>query len=279
MAARTYASRATPPSLEVLDLEDNLVKHRGAKALARALSHDTCLTMLNLGGNLLCDSGASALLPALHNGNLCSLDLSDNRLSGAAAPAIAALIRAQTPLTMLSLQQNDIDANGRRTIARALRGTPDTALVSLLGFPLAPYFPDLFEDSDSADTAATHLLRGASAFAVDAASSRSPSGDGGTSNAEVLALLHTLHALPKRELSSNIRLHTSDDILLDERYTQTRKANDSSQYRRAQSVDSRPTLQQQQQGYGATQEQIVRSMPLMYGSALQRASNDSNVDD
>eukprot|EP00054_Salpingoeca_dolichothecata_P018874 m.116582 g.116582 ORF g.116582 m.116582 type:complete len:373 (+) comp23048_c0_seq3:39-1157(+) len=69
-------------ALKTLDLRANKLLDRGARHMARALSHDNChLRCLDLQRNMITGQGCGALAEALEtNTDLCSINLDDNKL-------------------------------------------------------------------------------------------------------------------------------------------------------------------------------------------------------
>lgn len=79
-----------------LDLGDNGLSSRGAKALAATLlTDDSALETLTLRGNCLADEGAEALGAALPSSRLKELDIGSNQVGG---PSSYTLIRPISPV-------------------------------------------------------------------------------------------------------------------------------------------------------------------------------------
>lgn len=104
----------------------------GIQALAAALAGSTALTDINLAVNNIGSQGATAIAEALKLGStaLKSINLSFNELDSEAGKALASMLEANTALTHLNLDSNNIGNAGAIAIAEALKsGT--TALKSI----------------------------------------------------------------------------------------------------------------------------------------------------
>ena len=78
------------PKLTVLDISDNKLEAEAGSALGHALQKNCVLVELNICMNWLGDLGVQPLLKALcKNSSLTSLDISNNNIGEASAPALA----------------------------------------------------------------------------------------------------------------------------------------------------------------------------------------------
>jgi len=98
-----------------LDLSaNNQIGAVGAKAIADALQHNSCLNTLNLGYNKIGDDGAKAIADALkHNSCLSYLGLGKNKIGVVGAKAFTDALQHNSCLTDLRLVGNNFDINSR----------------------------------------------------------------------------------------------------------------------------------------------------------------------
>jgi len=93
-----------------LDLTHNHVGSDGALSLAFCLTRNTTLRRLILRHNLIVDAGCDALARALARAparaSLTELDVAANGVTAAAAPALGAMLAANTTLCRLDLSAN-----------------------------------------------------------------------------------------------------------------------------------------------------------------------------
>jgi len=112
------------PNLRVLNLNDNTIGLKGANALAEVLPTFRGLEELNLGDCLLKTKGALILTEALAiNGNHVSLkclDLSNNEIRMNGGNAIARAMSDKTLLTNLQLDGNCFGTEGREKLQHIL---------------------------------------------------------------------------------------------------------------------------------------------------------------
>ncbi|XP_053316145.1 dynein regulatory complex subunit 5 [Spea bombifrons] len=115
--ARAVGKLVARGHLRALNLCNNNVRHRGAQALAHALSHSNALTALNLRLNRIGDEGAQSLCRALlHNTSLTTLHLGSNELSEPTAAALSQLLSQNTSLQSVSLSCNRIGPDGGKQL-------------------------------------------------------------------------------------------------------------------------------------------------------------------
>jgi hypothetical protein len=93
-------------NLTMLDIEENDLKAKGARALSALVN----LTSLNIGSNNLGTEGARALSPLV---NLTSLNIQWNNLGAEGARALSALVH----LTSLNIVSNNLGAEGARALS------------------------------------------------------------------------------------------------------------------------------------------------------------------
>lgn len=133
------------PNLRVLNLNDNTIGLKGARALANVLPNFRGLEELNLGDCLLKSKGAKVLAETLSiHGNhtsLKTLDLSNNEIRADAGLTIAQSTHDKTLLTSLQLNGNCFGSAGKEKIEEVLveLGRNDT---------LSPLDEDYSEDEE-----------------------------------------------------------------------------------------------------------------------------------
>ncbi|XP_058805547.1 ran GTPase-activating protein 1 [Phymastichus coffea] len=112
------------PGLRILNLNDNTVGPKGAQALADVLQNFSCLEKLNLGDCLLKTKGAIVLADALGvQGNhplLTELNLSYNEIKFRAVSSIASAMSDKNQLTNLSLDGNAFGEEGKALLIKTL---------------------------------------------------------------------------------------------------------------------------------------------------------------
>jgi len=140
------------PNLRVLNLNDNTIGLKGANALAEALPTFHDLEELNLGDCLLKTKGALILTEALAiNGNHVSLkclDLSNNEIRMNGGNAIARAMSDKTLLTNLQLDGNCFGTEGREKLRQILT---KLGRIDALNSLEEDYTEDEEEDDDEND--------------------------------------------------------------------------------------------------------------------------------
>lgn len=136
------------PNLRILNLNDNTIGLKGAKALANVLPNFRGLEELNLGDCLLKSKGASVLAETLTiHGNHTSLkilDLSNNEIRINAGIIIAESTHDKTLLTNLQLNGNCFGSEGKEKIEEVLTKMGKNDILS-------PLDEDYSEDEDEED--------------------------------------------------------------------------------------------------------------------------------
>ena len=133
------AALASIPLLTVLDVSGNGFGDEAARVLAGSLRHTPALTALFARGNLIAESGISALADALLTATplLEKLDLRYNRIGDPGAMALAHTFSAGLrSLTGLDIASAEIRAAGARALRTALPSLPALAQVATSGNPL-----------------------------------------------------------------------------------------------------------------------------------------------
>lgn len=122
------------PRLKILNLNDNTVGPNGAKALAKSLPNLPDLERLNLGDCLLKTRGAIVLAEALAkegaHPNLMELNLSFNEIGAASVDTIVAAVSDKQELTSLILDGNTFGSEGRSSLQEGLNALQK---ISILG--------------------------------------------------------------------------------------------------------------------------------------------------
>lgn len=120
-------------SLRSLDLSDCSFEDEGAEQLAQAVAKQPQLQYLKLRDASLGGDGATKVLKALASSNiqLLELDLSGNELEDDGLSAIAPLLKAQTQLKVLRLDENEITSAGLKDFSAAVGTESFPALVEL----------------------------------------------------------------------------------------------------------------------------------------------------
>jgi NLR family CARD domain-containing protein 3 len=108
--------------LHQLNLSGSSLRDEGAEAVAQILQRpDVNLRDLNLGVNVIGDSGASSIAKALRsNTTLRRLNLWSNRIHDAGASALGKMLQKNTTLTFLDISSGYIIKDGLFEIAAAL---------------------------------------------------------------------------------------------------------------------------------------------------------------
>ncbi|TYZ64885.1 hypothetical protein PybrP1_001108 [[Pythium] brassicae (nom. inval.)] len=132
-AALARAVNAHLCALRSLDLSDCSFEADGAEQLAQAVAKQPELQYLKLRDAALGATGAKKVLEALATSRvqLLELDLSGNELEDDGLAAIAPLLRAQTQLTVLRLDENEITSAGAQALSTALGAESLPALEEL----------------------------------------------------------------------------------------------------------------------------------------------------
>jgi Ran GTPase-activating protein (RanGAP) involved in mRNA processing and transport len=121
-------------NLESLNLRENNIGDKGAKAIGKALEGNETLKELDVSANAFGENGASALLPhakiigaslGWKGVNSEKWDISGKKLSDGDMLLIEPLLRTMPNLKDLRLSRNNIGDEGCRTIAPALRTMPN----------------------------------------------------------------------------------------------------------------------------------------------------------
>ena len=105
-------------------LADNQLGSEGAAFITAAVGQNSCITSINLRGNLIGDRGCAALAEALaSNHEMKVLDVGDNSISKRGARSLAAAVSAVCPkLHSLTIEGNSrIGYKGVGALVRALR--------------------------------------------------------------------------------------------------------------------------------------------------------------
>jgi hypothetical protein len=104
-----------------IDLSNNALDHKGAKAVVRILSHNMNLVHLDLAGNRLGDQSAHKLAAELkHNVTLTALNLSNNHVGAKGGKELSEALKDNSALTTIDLSQNKILKETSEAITVAL---------------------------------------------------------------------------------------------------------------------------------------------------------------
>lgn len=108
--------------LRRLRLRHNAIGPSGARRLARALTCQPTLTLIDVSSNPIGDDGSTAVLESLlSNRSLRDLALDDCGMTPGACPTLARALRTNSILRTLTLSRNWIGDAGVRTAAEGLR--------------------------------------------------------------------------------------------------------------------------------------------------------------
>lgn len=120
-------------NLTSLDVSDCSFEDEGADQLAQAVGKQTQLRFLKLRDASLGGEGAKKVLKALASSNiqLLELDLSGNELEDDGLAAIAPLLKTQTQLQVLRLDENEITSTGVKDFCEEVGSESFPALVEL----------------------------------------------------------------------------------------------------------------------------------------------------
>eukprot|EP00871_Galdieria_phlegrea_P003938 jgi/Galph1/4545/GphlegSOOS_G3182.1 len=120
-------------ALKKLDLSDNMIGQRGATAFGRAISYLPKLETLILRDVSLGDAGAETFLRCLERSSLQLkvLDLSCNELTSRSCRTLARVVKRQTKLERLLIEENELGSTGVRALADALSSGSHTNLMEL----------------------------------------------------------------------------------------------------------------------------------------------------
>ncbi|TMW60553.1 hypothetical protein Poli38472_000595 [Pythium oligandrum] len=122
--------------LTSLDLSDCSFQDEGAEALAKAVGLQKKLTTLKLRDASLGAEGAELVVQAVvDNGlQLVDLDLSGNELEDDGLTALAALLKTQTQLQVLRLDENEVTSSGLKAfVGKMANVLPSLTTLSLCG--------------------------------------------------------------------------------------------------------------------------------------------------
>ncbi|NXD69188.1 DRC5 protein, partial [Eolophus roseicapillus] len=121
--ARAIAKLIKHSKLETLDLCNNQIHDLGAQALAQALAESSTLTSLNLRLNCVEDKGGEAIGRALlTNATLKSLHLGSNKLSEPTAALFSQVLAQNTTLTSINFSCNHLGLDGGKQMLEGLAG-------------------------------------------------------------------------------------------------------------------------------------------------------------
>ncbi|XP_005145418.2 dynein regulatory complex subunit 5 [Melopsittacus undulatus] len=121
--AQAIAKLIKHSKLETLDLCNNQIHDVGAQALAQALAESSTLTSLNLRLNCVEDKGGEALGRALlTNTTLQSLHLGSNKLSEPTAALFSQVLAQNTTLTSINFSCNHLGLDGGKQMLEGLAG-------------------------------------------------------------------------------------------------------------------------------------------------------------
>jgi hypothetical protein len=117
-------------SVKALELDSNVIGHKGAAHLAETLARDNNINFVDLTGNGIGDAGAIALAARL-GGNcaLRHLDLTRNVIKGRGGLALGRMLTVNSEIRQLTLSENMLGAEGARAIGLAL---PDNLSLLIL---------------------------------------------------------------------------------------------------------------------------------------------------
>ena len=115
---------STNAGLRILNLNDNTVGLKGTQALVAALSNFQCLESLNLGDCLIKTNGALVLADALGtkgcHASLTELNLSQNEIHARAVDSLAHAVADKLQLSSLQLDGNAFGNNGIKRLRELL---------------------------------------------------------------------------------------------------------------------------------------------------------------
>lgn len=119
--------------LKSLDLSDCSFEEDGATQLAEAISKQPSLQYLKLRDALLCAEGATKVVKALASSKiqLVELDLSGNELADDGIVSLAPLLKFQSQLKVLRLDENEVTSEGLKDFVAALSSGSLPALEEL----------------------------------------------------------------------------------------------------------------------------------------------------
>ncbi|XP_030355234.1 dynein regulatory complex subunit 5 [Strigops habroptila] len=121
--AQAIAKLIKHSKLETLDLCNNQIHDLGAQALAQALAESSTLTSLNLRLNYVEDEGGEAIGCALlTNATLKSLHLGSNKLSEPTAALFSQVLAQNTTLTSINFSCNHLGLDGGKQMLEGLAG-------------------------------------------------------------------------------------------------------------------------------------------------------------
>ena len=104
-----------------LDLRRNLLRDKGARAVAAMLAKNPRLGTIHLAGNAIGDDGARHIAEALRtNTHLHTLQLGNNVIQSEGVVELASLLQLNTPITSLGIGGNAVGDVGARALADAL---------------------------------------------------------------------------------------------------------------------------------------------------------------
>ena len=118
--------------LEVLKLNDNVIREAGARALGRALPVNTKLRELNLKLNRLGDIGGQYIVDGLKsNESITSLNLGSNELAAESARALGEALKVNRTLLELDIAGNTLQEDGGRVILTAVENNSSLVKVDV----------------------------------------------------------------------------------------------------------------------------------------------------
>ncbi len=126
--------RDNDPTLTDLNLTGNEIGSTGATAIATALENNITLKSLDLGWNEIGNEGATAIAIALENNTtLRGLYLWYNQIGNEGATAMATALKNNTTLTDLNLGANQIGNEGVQVLATAIENNSTLTYLGLMG--------------------------------------------------------------------------------------------------------------------------------------------------
>jgi Ran GTPase-activating protein (RanGAP) involved in mRNA processing and transport len=125
--AQGFAANTT---LQILDLSLNQLEDEGVVHFCKALETGGCLEQLNLSNNCISNRGASSMAQAIQKCQIMLqvLDLSYNKIGAKAATSLGQALSANSLLSTLQLDHNELGPLGGEGIAQGLLSKSLTTL-------------------------------------------------------------------------------------------------------------------------------------------------------
>nr|CAB3266874.1 T-complex-associated testis-expressed protein 1-like [Phallusia mammillata] len=109
------------PNLRRVTLTGNIIRGDGTKAIAYALTKNTHLKELNLRLNRLGDEGGQAIMNALlKNNSLKSINVSGNDMTEPTATVLSQVLQTNTSLTSINISGNRIGTDGGKQLQEGM---------------------------------------------------------------------------------------------------------------------------------------------------------------